>query len=94
MGEHCVVVLFRGTGDSMTPLEVPAFIAQPSGSWSQDVLPLLTLAACFPTLHLYWKTRRMIDFVSAVLEFLCLGLFANFKVEYGIYMESPAGCSC
>lgn len=59
----------------MQPLEVPPFIAKPTGNLSMDLLPLVTLLCCVPTLRIYWEAKRRFDFALFSAGFVIAGMY-------------------
>lgn len=55
--------------------DVPPHLAQPTGVWVCDVLPLLTIASCLPTLQLCWRAGRYSDLVLYTIGFLLATLY-------------------
>lgn len=44
-------------------IHAPSFVLRNAGVWYYDIIPCLSMAACFPTLQLYWQRRRYWDVV-------------------------------
>ncbi|GMH38500.1 hypothetical protein BSKO_06384 [Bryopsis sp. KO-2023] len=59
----------------MQPLDVPSFIAKPTGNLSLDIFPLISLLSCLPTLRIYWLTKRRADFVIFSVGFVIAGIY-------------------
>lgn len=52
--------------NSLPIIAVPLGLANTNtGKWIYDVMPLVTMAACVPTLFLYYKSKRWTDLVSS-----------------------------
>jgi hypothetical protein len=51
-------------------INVPDFLNKPTGSFLLDVVPCASLVATWPTLHLYWASRRYGDFAIYTLGFV------------------------
>lgn len=52
--------------NSLPIIAVPLGLANTNtGQWMYDVLPLVTMAACVPTLFLYYRSKRWTDLVSS-----------------------------
>lgn len=52
--------------NSLPIIAVPTGLANTNtGQWIYDALPLVTMAACVPTLFLYYRSKRWTDLVSS-----------------------------
>ena len=52
--------------NSLPIIAVPLGLANTNtGQWIYDVMPLVTMAACVPTLFLYYRSKRWTDLVSS-----------------------------
>lgn len=52
--------------NSLPIISVPPGLANTNtGRWIYDVMPLVSMAACVPTLFLYYKSKRWTDLVSS-----------------------------
>jgi hypothetical protein len=51
----------------MAPVPIPEFHApdflRPTGEWHKDSIPILSMVACLPTLHMFWVRKRYADVV-------------------------------
>lgn len=63
--------------NSLPIISVPVGLANTNtGVWIYDVMPLVTMAACVPTLFLYYRSKRWTDLVSSSKPFFTTVVFA------------------
>jgi hypothetical protein len=53
----------------MATVNLPSFLAMPSGHMLLDVMPCVSLAACLPTLYIFRQHRRIADLAVYSLGF-------------------------